>query len=46
MVFILGLGIARILYLDKTIDVFTTHLVSYTKVILSSYKLLKVAAAF
>ncbi|XP_023336100.1 putative neutral sphingomyelinase [Eurytemora carolleeae] len=26
-----GLGIARILYLDKTIDVFTTHLVSYTK---------------
>jgi len=26
-----GLGAARILYKDKTIDVFTTHLVSYTK---------------
>ena len=28
-----GVGIARILWGDKKIDVFTTHLVSYTKVL-------------
>ena len=27
-----GVGMARIRWGDKTIDVFTTHLVSYTKV--------------
>ena len=26
-----GVGIARILWAERTVDVFTTHLVSYTK---------------